>query len=132
MLGELHFKNHQKFVFDCSQSVAFVQQNAWIRNDTLRKNILFGLPFDSLKYQRVLKMSALYEDIKTFPNGDRTIVGEKAVTLSTGQKVRVSLARALYQERDMILYDDLLSSFDINVSDFIFKNVILGSKGRIT
>ena len=63
----------------------------------MRDNILFGEFFDASKYQKVIKCCALEHDLFQWPSGDKTLVGEKGVALSGGQKARVTLARAAYR-----------------------------------
>uniref|UniRef100_A0A158PAR8 ABC transporter domain-containing protein n=1 Tax=Angiostrongylus cantonensis TaxID=6313 RepID=A0A158PAR8_ANGCA len=109
---------------------AYVPQQSWIRNTTLRDNIIMGKTFDRNFYERVIEACALDEDLKQLPNGDRTEIGEKGINLSGGQKARVALARAIYQDRDVYLLDDPLSAVDAHVSKHIFTNVI-GSEGLL-
>eukprot|EP00055_Hartaetosiga_balthica_P014402 m.78839 g.78839 ORF g.78839 m.78839 type:complete len:1578 (-) comp8586_c0_seq2:145-4878(-) len=108
--------------------VAYVPQQAWIRNATLKDNILFGKRFDEKKYNHVLEVCALQDDLKQLPAGDMTEIGEKGINLSGGQKQRVSLARAVYQDADVYLFDDCLSAVDSHVGKFLFDN-LLGPKG---
>ncbi|XP_077994403.1 ATP-binding cassette sub-family C member 5-like [Glandiceps talaboti] len=102
-------------------SIAYVSQQAWIFNATLKENILFGRNFDKQLYERVVFAACLNEDIEAFPNGDDTEIGERGITLSGGQKQRVSLARALYASRDIYLLDDPLSAVDVKVGKHIFN-----------
>uniref|UniRef100_A0A8R1ETX6 ABC transmembrane type-1 domain-containing protein n=1 Tax=Caenorhabditis japonica TaxID=281687 RepID=A0A8R1ETX6_CAEJA len=104
--------------------VAYVPQQPWIQNMTLRDNITFGRPFDRKRYDQVLHACALKADIKILPAGDRTEIGEKGINLSGGQKARVSLARAVYQNLDVYLLDDPLSAVDAHVGRHIFEKVI--------
>jgi ATP-binding cassette subfamily C (CFTR/MRP) protein 4 len=92
----------------------------------MKENILFGLPYDSERYNAVIEACALDKDIESLPNGDLTIVGERGVTLSGGQKARVNLARAIYHEADVYLLDDPLSAVDAAVSRHIFDKCICG------
>ncbi|MEQ2232012.1 Canalicular multispecific organic anion transporter 2 [Ilyodon furcidens] len=105
-------------------SVAYVPQQAWIQNATLRDNILFGRNFKEQKYRRVLDACALTPDLEVLPGGDMTEIGEKGINLSGGQRQRVSLARALYSNADVYLLDDPLSAVDAHVSKHIFDNLI--------
>ncbi|XP_062859407.1 ATP-binding cassette sub-family C member 3 isoform X2 [Trichomycterus rosablanca] len=105
-------------------SVAYVPQQAWIQNATLRDNILFGRPYVEQKYRCVLDACALTPDLDVLPGGDQTEIGEKGINLSGGQRQRVSLARALYSEADVYLLDDPLSAVDAHVAKHIFDNVI--------
>ncbi|XP_076615305.1 ATP-binding cassette sub-family C member 3 isoform X2 [Chaetodon auriga] len=105
-------------------SVAYVPQQAWIQNATLRDNILFGRPFNEQKYRCVLDACALTPDLDVLPGGDMTEIGEKGINLSGGQRQRVSLARALYSDADVYLLDDPLSAVDSHVAKHIFDNLI--------
>ncbi|XP_051530363.1 ATP-binding cassette sub-family C member 3-like isoform X2 [Myxocyprinus asiaticus] len=105
-------------------SVAYVPQQAWIQNDTLRDNILFGKPYLEQKYRCVLEACALTPDLEMLPGGDQTEIGEKGINLSGGQRQRVSLARALYSEADVYLLDDPLSAVDAHVAKHIFDKVV--------
>ncbi|XP_046557174.1 ATP-binding cassette sub-family C member 3-like [Haliotis rubra] len=116
---------------DVQGSIAYVPQQAWIQNDTLQQNILFGAPFDKKRYYAVLDACALGPDLELLPGGDQTEIGEKGINLSGGQKQRVSLARAVYNDADIYLFDDPLSAVDSHVGKHIFDNVI-SNKGRLS
>ncbi|XP_029326361.1 multidrug resistance-associated protein 1 isoform X2 [Mus caroli] len=105
-------------------SVAYVPQQAWIQNDSLRENILFGHPLQENYYKAVMEACALLPDLEILPSGDRTEIGEKGVNLSGGQKQRVSLARAVYSNSDIYLFDDPLSAVDAHVGKHIFEKVV--------
>ncbi|XP_065177497.1 multidrug resistance-associated protein 1-like [Sycon ciliatum] len=104
--------------------VAFVPQQAWIQNATVRDNILFGRMYNQAVYQKVINACALGPDLEMLPGGDMTEIGEKGINLSGGQKQRVSLARAVYSNADIYLLDDPLSAVDSHVGKHIFENVI--------
>ncbi|XP_025062211.1 multidrug resistance-associated protein 1 isoform X6 [Alligator sinensis] len=109
-------------------SIAYVPQQAWIQNATLKGNIIFGRETKESHYKRVVEACALLPDIEILPTGDGTEIGEKGVNLSGGQKQRVSLARAVYCNADVYLFDDPLSAVDAHVGKHIFEKVI-GPKG---
>lgn len=115
-------------------SISYVQQSPWIQNKTIKDNILFGRPFDSQKYRKVIKICELTRDLEILPAGDQTEIGEKGINLSGGQKARLSLARAVYANKDIILMDDPISALDANVKKQIFEKVFVGalkSKTRV-
>ncbi|XP_038137298.1 multidrug resistance-associated protein 5 [Cyprinodon tularosa] len=110
---------------------AYVSQHAWILNDSLKENILFGNEFDSDRYGAVLEACCLLQDLAELPYGDMTEIGERGANLSGGQRQRVSLARALYSERPILLLDDPLSAVDACVGSHIFSRAIRGvAKGK--
>uniref|UniRef100_A0A8U7N1E2 ATP binding cassette subfamily C member 2 n=1 Tax=Corvus moneduloides TaxID=1196302 RepID=A0A8U7N1E2_CORMO len=127
MLGEMeNIKGH----INIQGSLAYVPQQAWIQNATLKDNILFGSELDEAKYQQVLKACALLPDLELLPAGDQTEIGEKGINLSGGQKQRVSLARAVYSNADIYILDDPLSAVDAHVGKYLFEHV-LGPKGLL-
>ncbi|XP_014896740.1 multidrug resistance-associated protein 1 [Poecilia latipinna] len=109
-------------------SVAYVPQQAWIQNSTLKENIMFGQKRREDWYNHVVEVCALQPDLEILPAGDETEIGEKGVNLSGGQKQRVSLARAVYCDRAVYLLDDPLSAVDAHVGKHIFDYVI-GPRG---
>ncbi|XP_043661842.1 multidrug resistance-associated protein 1 isoform X6 [Drosophila teissieri] len=108
--------------------LAYVPQQAWIQNATVRDNILFGQTYDRKRYNKVIDACALRADIDILSAGDLTEIGEKGINLSGGQKQRISLARAVYSDADLYLLDDPLSAVDAHVGKHIFEEVI-GPKG---
>ncbi|CBQ72946.1 probable YCF1-Vacuolar ABC transporter responsible for vacuolar sequestration of glutathione-S-conjugates [Sporisorium reilianum SRZ2] len=115
---------------------AYFTQGGWCMGATVRDNILFGLKYEPEFYQRVIDACALTPDLNILPEGDRTEVGERGVSLSGGQRARIALARACYARADIYLLDDPLAAVDAHVGAHIFKHVIgpeglLRSKARI-
>lgn len=98
----------------------------WIKNDTIRENILFGLPYDSIRYQKIIDVCCLQPDFDQFAGGDLTEVGERGITLSGGQKARICLARSVYADKDIIYLDDVLSAVDAKVGKHIVEKCICG------
>jgi len=106
--------------------VAYVAQQPWILNGTVRDNILLlgAVEGSEERYQESLDASALYPDLAQLPNGDGTLIGERGVTLSGGQKQRVSLARAAFSKPDLIILDDPLAALDMQTSQTVFDLLI--------
>jgi ABC-type multidrug transport system fused ATPase/permease subunit len=92
-----------------------------------RENILFGQPYDAKRYQRAIFNACLISDLEMLPNGDMTAIGEKGINLSGGQKQRVNIARALYFNADITLFDDPLSAVDAHVGKHLFEHAIKGA-----
>ncbi|KAI6217810.1 hypothetical protein M3Y99_01748700 [Aphelenchoides fujianensis] len=105
-------------------SMAYVPQRPFIQNLTLRENILFNKPYDHELYTKVIDACALELDIAALPDGSETEIGEKGITLSGGQQARVSLARAIYRQADILLLDDPLSATDSIVGRSIFEKAL--------
>ncbi|XP_078581936.1 ATP-binding cassette sub-family C member 5-like [Branchiostoma floridae x Branchiostoma japonicum] len=111
--------------------IAYVAQQAWILNATVKDNIRFGEDFNSIKYNQVIEACCLKPDFEQLPGGDLTEIGERGVNLSGGQKQRISLARALYADKDIYLLDDPLSAVDAHVGEHIFRQYIKdGLRGK--
>lgn len=104
--------------------MAYIPQEAFLLNDTIRANILFGLKYEEENYLNTLARSKLLEDLKLLEGGDLTEIGERGINLSGGQKQRICLARALYCRADIYLIDDALSALDAEVGQSIFQNYI--------
>ena len=111
-------------------STAYVAQTPWVMNASVKENIVFGHRFDPTFYDKTIKACALLDDIATLPDGDQTEVGERGISLSGGQKARVTLARAVYARADVYLLDDVLSAVDQHVGRHLIDHV-LGSKGLL-
>ncbi|KAK3750705.1 hypothetical protein QZH41_005748 [Actinostola sp. cb2023] len=116
----------QIYVSSLDNGFGLAAQEPWIQHATVKENILFGQPFDVDKYSAVVDACALEEDLLMLPAGDETEVGENGVTLSGGQKARVALARAVYQDKDVYLLDDPLAAVDAHVAAHLFQHCILG------
>ena len=109
--------------------LVYVPQVPWLFSGTVRENILFSAPYNPEWYSTVVEACALKEDIELFPDMDETVIGQKGVALSGGQKARVSLARAVYSCADVYVLDDPLSAVDQKVGDQIFEKCICGLLG---
>ena len=107
-----------------SGTVSYASQDPWVFSGSVRQNVLFGCEMDDDRYARAIRACALERDLAAWAHGDHTLVGEKGVALSGGQKARVSLARAVYREADVYLLDDPLSAVDARVVRHLFRNCI--------
>lgn len=104
-----------------SGTTAYVAQTAWIQNGTIQDNILFGKPMDVGRYREVLRVCCLEKDLDMMEFGDQTEIGERGINLSGGQKQRIQLARAVYQDSDIYILDDIFSAVDAHTGSDIFK-----------
>ncbi|XKL66418.1 hypothetical protein PGB90_009838 [Kerria lacca] len=123
ILGELRISEGK---FDICGTVSYYSQTPWIFAGTIRQNILFSENFEKSRYVEIIEVCALNKDLQNFPNGDLTLIGERGITLSGGQKARIALARTLYKRANIYLLDDPLSAVDTNISREIFDRCILG------
>ncbi|KAL5700039.1 Canalicular multispecific organic anion transporter 2 [Ranunculus cassubicifolius] len=105
---------------------AYVAQSPWIQSGTIQENILFGKEMDRERYERVLEACSLSKDLEILSFGDQTVIGERGINLSGGQKQRVQIARALYQDSDVYLFDDPFSAVDAHTGTHLFKECLLG------
>ncbi|CAM0145157.1 unnamed protein product [Urochloa decumbens] len=106
-------------------TTAYVSQSAWIQSGKIQENILFGKEMNKEKYDRVLESCSLKKDLEILPFGDETVIGERGINLSGGQKQRIQIARALYQDADIYLFDDPFSAVDTHTGSHIFKECLL-------
>nr|GMD06436.1 ABC transporter C family member 12-like isoform X1 [Ipomoea batatas] len=105
-------------------TVAYVPQVSWIFNATVRENILFGSSFEPTRYWKAIDVTAMHHDLDLLPGRDLTEIGERGVNISGGQKQRVSMARAVYSNSDVYIFDDPLSALDAHVAQQVFSNCI--------
>ncbi|OBA19157.1 hypothetical protein METBIDRAFT_33368 [Metschnikowia bicuspidata var. bicuspidata NRRL YB-4993] len=131
LIGEIPLVDENDASVSVNGTVAYCSQNPCILNTSIRENILFGKRYDAGFYKKTVDACQLTSDFEVLPNGDATLVGEKGISLSGGQKARVSLARALYSRADVYLLDDVLSAVDAHVGKKITKQV-LSSTGLLS
>ncbi|PPD67151.1 hypothetical protein GOBAR_DD35968 [Gossypium barbadense] len=106
---------------------AYVAQSPWIQTGKIVDNILFGKEMDRDKYDKVLEACALKKDLEILSFGDQTVIGEWGINLSGGQKHRIQIARALYHDADIYLFDDPFSTVDAHTRSHLLKEVLLNN-----
>ncbi|EMD36164.1 hypothetical protein CERSUDRAFT_84254 [Gelatoporia subvermispora B] len=129
LLGEMHYipSGPDSYVsLPRDGGVAYAAQESWVQNETIRDNIVFGSTYDEERYKKVIMQCALERDLALFDAGDLTEVGEKGLTLSGGQKARVTLARAIYSSAETLLLDDILAALDVHTSKWIVDKCLKG------
>lgn len=131
ILGNMKKLKGEIAVNDLNTGFGYVSQTTWLQRGTIRENIIWGAVYDETRYQNVIDCCALREDIDKL-GGHSVGIGENGRTLSGGQRVRVSLARALYQNKSFYILDDILSALDAHVASYIIKNCILGFLSKKT
>lgn len=115
-------------------AISYASQEPWLFVSSVRNNILFGQPYDRERYKKVVRVCALERDFDQLPYGDKTLVGERGVSLSGGQRARINLARAVYRRADVYLLDDPLSAVDTHVGKHLFDECVthyLANKTRV-
>uniref|UniRef100_A0A672S338 ATP-binding cassette, sub-family C (CFTR/MRP), member 4 n=1 Tax=Sinocyclocheilus grahami TaxID=75366 RepID=A0A672S338_SINGR len=123
VLGELPA---EKGVVKVKGELTYASQQPWVFPGTIQSNILFGKELQPQRYESVLRACALKRDMELLPDGDLTVIGDRGANLSGGQKARVNLARAVYQDADIYLLDDPLSAVDAEVGKHLFEQCICG------
>ncbi|PGH14094.1 hypothetical protein AJ80_06099 [Polytolypa hystricis UAMH7299] len=123
-----HLATKDNWIID--SAIACVAQVPWIENASIRNNILFGLPFDQERYNKVLFACALEKDMEMFPDGELTDIGANGVNLSGGQKWRISFARALYSRAGILVMDDIFSALDAHTGRHVHVHALAGELGR--
>ncbi|XP_053685764.1 probable multidrug resistance-associated protein lethal(2)03659 [Sabethes cyaneus] len=121
LLGELELDDGR---LEISGDISYASQEPWLFEGSVRNNIVFIEDFNEKRYREVVKVCALEKDFQLLSQGDETIVGERGISLSGGQRARISLARAVYRKADIYLLDDPLSAVDTHVGSHIFEQCI--------
>ncbi|XP_037030674.1 probable multidrug resistance-associated protein lethal(2)03659 isoform X2 [Bradysia coprophila] len=119
--GELNIK---KGFCEIYGKVSYASQMPWIFEGTVRQNIIFSEPFDEEKFQNVIGVCCLQNDIERMPRKDLTLVGECGFTLSGGQRSRISIARAVYQNADIYIFDDVLAAVNFKIGKYIVQHCV--------
>lgn len=119
--GELNIKRGFCEIYG---KISYASQMPWIFEGTLRQNITFAEPFDETKFQKVIRVCCLENDIEQMPHKELTLLGECGFTLSGGQRSRINLARAVYRNADIYIFDDVLAAVDFKVGKYIVQHCI--------
>ncbi|GJC78756.1 ABC transporter atnG [Colletotrichum liriopes] len=130
ILGEVPLTSGSIRFERSKMSVAFCEQTPWLRNISIKNNIVGQEGFDDRWYNRVIVACDLKEDISRLPGADDTLVGSGGIKLSGGQKQRVALARAVYARRSIVLLDDPFSALDAETRAKVFSR-LLGEDGLL-
>ncbi|KAL4247270.1 ATP-binding cassette transporter C [Abortiporus biennis] len=133
LLGEMHNEpmGPESLVsLPRQEGIAYHAQESWVLNETIKNNILFGSPYDEERYNAVIEQCGLKRDLTLFDAGDATEVGEKGLTLSGGQKARITLARAVYSPAKILLLDDVLAALDVHTAKWIVQKCFQGDLVR--
>ncbi|ALC42695.1 CG10505 [Drosophila busckii] len=131
LLGELPLLQGQ---LQLTGKLSYAPQQPWIFQGSIRDNIVFVERYDEWRYRAVLQACQLQRDLLLWPQGDATMLGERGINLSGGQKARISLARAVYREADIYLFDDPLAAVDAQVGKLLMEQCLqrfLAGKLRI-
>lgn len=127
LLGQMPYLAGTKISVD--DSLAFVPQEPFLMTETVQSNITLGEePIDVGRYKESIIAASLMKDIDSFPQGDMTRIIPGALNISGGQRHRISLARALYHSRNILIVDDVLTSLDVKTGKEIFKALYQRSK----
>ena len=124
ILNNLDILNDQTKKIYINGSISYIPQKSWILNDTIRNNILFNSSYNKIKYNLIVKICQLEPDLELLKHGDLTTISDKGDNLSGGQKARLTIARGVYKDADIYLFDDPFSALDAYVSKNIFEKVI--------
>ncbi|KAF9062353.1 P-loop containing nucleoside triphosphate hydrolase protein [Rhodocollybia butyracea] len=125
LLGEMHFMPSSTGPASYFQLPE--KEESWVLNETIKNNILFASEYDEARYKEVIYACALEQDLKLFEAGDETEIGEKGLSISGGQKARLTLARAIYSNAKILLLDDVLAALDIHTAKWIVEKCLVGT-----
>ena len=121
-LDILNNKSNKRIIIN--GKISYSPQKSWILNDTVRNNIIFHNTFDEQKYNKIVDICQLEPDFELLKSGDLTQLSDKGNNLSGGQKSRINIARAVYANADIYLFDDPFSALDVYVGKNIFEKVM--------
>ena len=123
IISDIDEKMNKNKIIYTSKKISYVTQNPWILNDTFKNNIIYFNKIDDEKYNKIISICQLEPDLKIIKGGDKIEIGEKGINLSGGQKMRLAIARAIYCDAEIYIFDDPLSALDAYVGMNLFKKV---------
>ncbi|NIT13944.1 MAG: ATP-binding cassette domain-containing protein, partial [Candidatus Dadabacteria bacterium] len=116
---------------DLRKNIIYIPQETTVFSGTVRDNITFMNPdIDEAEIVRVCKIAQIYDEIRSFPDGFDTRVGERGLSLSGGQRQRIALARAVLFKPEILILDDVLSSLDLRTEKLALQNIVREMKGK--
>lgn len=130
--GKIFYNGSVQLSQNLLENFYYLPQNSFILNDTLRNNIIIsGNEYDEEKLLLSIKLSCLLNDVDKFKSGLDTILGSGGNTISEGQKQRIGIARAIYSNRRILIFDECTSALDFNNENLIFNNFLQLKKEKI-
>ncbi|KAL2005900.1 hypothetical protein VTN00DRAFT_10393 [Thermoascus crustaceus] len=127
ILGEI--PREQGSVTKTTSGAAYCSQSPWLQNMTILDVVCGASEFDPAWYRQVIRDCALEYDLSQMLDGDKSVVGSRALTLSGGQKQRLALARAVYARRKLVILDDVFSAVDSKTEQTLVER-LFGKDGR--
>ncbi|KAF4549613.1 ABC transporter-like protein 1 [Elsinoe fawcettii] len=121
LLGETPFTQGEIVVAE--HEISYCEQSPWLMNASVQKNVVMYERWDTNHYHQIIHACDLGQDLRSLPKGDKTVIGSKGFSLSGGQKQRIALARALYADRRLALFDDCLNQLDLSTQTLVFRRV---------
>ena len=119
-------KNIQNNINGWQRNIGYVAQNIYLTDDTLRRNIAFGVPESEIEEDRIqhaIDSSQLRDLINELPEGDKTLIGEQGIRLSGGQRQRIGIARALYHDPSVLIFDEATSALDQKTESEVMETI---------
>ena len=123
---EIDEKNIKKNIMGWQDKIAYVSQNIFLFDDTILNNIAIGEKNEDIDLKRIkeiLKISKLDDFVNNLDNGIETIVGERGLRISGGEKQRIGLARALYKDSEIIVFDEATNSLDVHTEEEFMNDI---------
>ena len=124
LIDEKKVTDDNKFFWQ--KNISLVSQSIYLADSSIKENIAFGIPYeeiDNKKINETIEKSQISDFVNQLPNGMDTIIGERGVQLSGGQRQRIGIARSLYYESNLIIFDEATSSLDGLTEEAVIKSI---------